>query len=241
MGYVSYSPSIYYKKLKFYIEQNKIKFDKIFLFIDHSDIQDEGIFYREDKKGNIVRKWYSDDKVSDKKRKHYYKNYFKQNSFIYKLYENLNSPKISYKSKKCILDSSEKNYNDYLEIERFGYGYNENILKKEWVFVGIKKINNYLDKILNLSKKYDFKIYLVYYPSALEVLNKINFNSSKHFIFLENWSKKNNITFINSYHAFNKSSDKTKNYLTNFIECDVHWNKKGHEIISNSLINYINE
>ena len=51
---------------------------KIFLFIDHSDIQDEAQFYREDKYGNIVRKWMSDTEVKSKNRKYKIKNYLKQ-------------------------------------------------------------------------------------------------------------------------------------------------------------------
>ena len=40
------------------------------VFIDHSDIQDEAQFYREDKFGNIVRKWINDDEVKSKNKKY---------------------------------------------------------------------------------------------------------------------------------------------------------------------------
>ena len=55
--------SIYFKKIEHLIKKERIKFKTIFLFIDHSDIQDEGQFYREDKYGNIVRKWIDDDEL----------------------------------------------------------------------------------------------------------------------------------------------------------------------------------
>ena len=42
--------------------------------------------------------------------------------------------------------------------------------KKEWVVNGINKTQTYLDKINNLSKKYNFEINIVTYPSALEVI-----------------------------------------------------------------------
>ena len=63
LAYVGYSPSIYYKNFENYIKKHKIDFKTIYLFIDTSDIQDEGVFYREDVYGNIVRKWNSDKKI----------------------------------------------------------------------------------------------------------------------------------------------------------------------------------
>ena len=74
LGYVSYSPSIYSKRINYYLKEKNIKFEKVFLFIDHSDIQDEGIFYREDKNGNIVRKWLNDDEIKKKVKKYKIKN-----------------------------------------------------------------------------------------------------------------------------------------------------------------------
>ena len=241
LGFVSYSPSIYYKKLKYFLEVKNFKFDKIFLFIDHSDIQDEGIFYRENSKGDIVRKWYSDTEVKNKNKKYIVKNYLKQNSFIFKFYEHFNSPKISERSKKCILNKSKKQYIDYLEPERFGYGYKKEIYKEKWVDEGINIILGYLDKILILSKEYNFELHIVYYPSAMEILDKVHFFSSKHFNFLNEWSFKNKINFINNYNEFNQHNDEKINYLKNFIECDNHWNKNGHNIIAKNLLGLLNE
>ena len=240
LGYVSYSPSIYYKKIEHLIKNDKIKFKTIFLFIDHSDIQDEGQFYREDKYGNIVRKWIDDDEVKSKNKKYKVKNYLKQNSFIFKLYDNISSPSISTNTEKCINDKKNTNYRDYLDINRFGYSYKENIKNKNWVNEGINKILNYLDKIKLLSEKYNFRIILVNYPSALEVIDNISSENSKHYNFLREWSLINNITFIDTRNYFIKEND-INDYLNNFIHCDVHWNKNGHQIISESIKIFVNE
>ena len=240
LGYVSYSPSIYYKKLKNLIDVQNLKLNKVFIFVDHSDIQDEGIFYREDSKGNIVRKWYNDEKVNNKNKKYKIKNYFKQNSFIYKFYEHFNSPKVSKKTNKCISNIAEKNYINYIDSNRFGYSYREEIYKEEWVNEGINKILIYLDKILQLSKKHKFEIHIVFYPSAMEILEDIHFSSSKHFIFLNEWALKNKISFINTYNQFNENNGAKNNFLDNFIKCDVHWNDLGHFKMFESLSGFIN-
>ena len=240
LGYVSYSPSIYFKRLEYLLKNEKIKFKTIFLFIDHSDIQDEAQFYREDDNGNIVRKWLNDDEVKSKNRKYKIKNYFKQNSFIFKLYDNISAPSISTNTEKCINDRENRNYRDYLDMNRFGYSYKGNIKNKNWVNEGINKTLYYLDKIKLLSEKYSFNIILVNYPSALEVIDNINSENSKHFNFLNKWSLINNITFIDTRNYFIRENN-INDYLKYFIPCDVHWNQSGHQVIAESLKISINE
>ncbi len=241
LGYVSYSPSIYYKKIKSLIEDEKIDFKKIFIFIDHSDVQDEGIFYRENINGNIVRKWINDNEVKSKNRKYKIKNFFKQNSFIFKLYENLFSSKISKKSKECITKiKNGVRYENYIDLDRFGYGYNFNLQNKDWIEDGINKIINYLNKIKKLSIENNFEIIIVNYPSALEVINNIPSNNSEHFKFLKKWTSENKIRFIDTRIDFIKENN-INDYVNNFILCDVHWNSNGHKIISKNIKKYLNE
>ncbi len=241
LGYVSYSPSIYFKIIENLLLNEKLKFKSIFLFIDHSDIQDEGQFYREDANGNIVRKWLSDEDIKSKNRKYKIKNYFKQNSFIFKLYDNISAPSISNNAERCINDGENiKEFKQYLDINRFGYSYINKINSQNWVQEGSNKVLLYLDKIELLSEKHDFNIIIVYYPSALEVIDNIIAKNSKHFNLLKEWSQVNEIPFINTSLDFIDENNKD-NYLSNFIKCDVHWNKKGHKIIAKYINKFLNE
>lgn len=52
LGVSSYSPSIYYEKIKFYLEKG-FSFKEVIVFIDISDIQDEAAYYIEDEHGYI--------------------------------------------------------------------------------------------------------------------------------------------------------------------------------------------
>ncbi|WP_166143019.1 SGNH/GDSL hydrolase family protein [Methylosinus sp. RM1] len=51
-GVSSYAPSVYYEKLKFYLDKG-LKFDEAIVYIDISDIQDESISYRYDQNGAL--------------------------------------------------------------------------------------------------------------------------------------------------------------------------------------------
>jgi len=242
LGYVGYSPSIYYKRLKYFIEEKKIKFKKIFLFVDTSDIQDEGVFYRENKKGHIVRKWLSDEDNSKKLFKYKIKNYLQQNSFIYKFHQVLFLSSETDKSAECIKNKNQiLNFTDYLDLERFSYGMSSDIQKKIWVKEGLDKVTNYLEKIKNLSIENNFELIMVYYPSPLEILKNFNFDKSMHYKLLYNWSNLNKVSFINTAYQFYKNNEGIDNYKENFILCDVHWNSNGYDIIASNIIKFLNE
>lgn len=238
LGYVSYSPSIYFKKIEFFIKEKKIKFDKIYLFIDTSDVQDEGVFYREDTKGNIVRKWNSDKKNKEKNIKYIFKNYLKQNSFLFKFYEIFSSSTISEGPAKCLKNKNTiKNYIDYLDYERFGYAYDIQIQSNNWVTEGKNKIINYLTKIKDLLKQHNIELQIVYYPSAIDILkNNRNKENNSHYIMLNNWSEKNNIKMIDTSNDFFKNIDPITNYTKNHIICDMHWNFNGNKIIAKNIL-----
>ena len=240
LGYVSYSSSIYFKKIEYFIKNKKINFRKIFIFIDHSDIQDEGLFYREDASGNIVKYWIDDQEVKSKNRKYIVKNYLKQNSFIFKLYENIAAPNITSSTERCLKKNNNVNYKEYIDLDRFGFSYLKNTNNRKWVDRGINKTKDYLDKIKLLSEKYNFKLVIVNYPSALEVIDNIKSENSMHFKFLSEWSNKNDVNLIDTRDDFILENN-INDYLNNFISCDVHWNKNGHEIISKNIKLFLSE
>ena len=241
LGYVSYSPSIYLKKIKNYLMDKNIKFKKIFLFVDTSDIQDEGVFYREDKNGNIVKKWLTDDEIKKKFIRHRIKNYLQQNSFIFKVSQFF-QPSTPDKGIICLNKKENiSNYVPYLDYDRFSYGIDKNIQNKRWVKEGASKVIKYLDQIKDLSEKNEFELVLVYYPSAVEVLKESNFVESMHYKLLDEWSFLNKVQFIDTSNEFKQSELGLNNYKENFIECDVHWNKNGHKIIAKYIEKFLNE
>ena len=51
-GVSSYAPSVYYEKLKYFLDAG-LTFDEAVVYIDISDIHDEGILYSYDKNGAL--------------------------------------------------------------------------------------------------------------------------------------------------------------------------------------------
>ena len=90
----------------------------------------------------------------------------------------------------------------------------------------------YLSKINNFLISKNINLTLVYYPSAIEILEEINSYDSEHYKLLKNWSDKNKIEFIDTTNKFNLMNSGLDNYKSNHILCDAHWNKNGHNIIA---------
>ena len=242
LGYVSYSPSIYLKKLEKYIFSQKIKFKKVFVFVDTSDIQDEGVFYRENHKGHILRKWLSDEENYKKLKKYKIKNYLQQNSFLFKFHQMISISSVTDMGVKCLEQTGKfLNYSNYLDKERQSYGIDEALKNKDWVINGKKNVIKYLNKIKELSIKENFEMIIVYYPSALEILENYEFKNSDHFKLLYDWSISTKTSFINTSNEFDKFPRGNEGYKKNFIECDVHWNSNGHDIIASKIIKFLNE
>ena len=133
------------------------------------------------------------------------------------------------------MDQRDTDFKKYIDQERFGYSYISTINKKKWIIDGMNKTRNYLNKINDISKKYNIEIFIIFYPSALEVIDNISPKKSNHFNLLKKWSDLNKIKFIDMSNDFIKKGT-IQDYLDNFIKCDVHWNVKGHKIISENIL-----
>ena len=53
-GVASYSPIVYWSKMKFLVEEVKLKLDHVVVFLDVSDAEDESKIYSLNDKGHIV-------------------------------------------------------------------------------------------------------------------------------------------------------------------------------------------
>ena len=151
-------------------------------------------------------------------------------------------PTVNDKGKICL--ENKENVNDflkYIDYDRFAYGFDENTQTKKWVNEGQNKVLKYLNKIKKLSNEQKFELIIVYYPSAIEVLKKIDFKKSLHYKLLKNWSDITNTLFIDTSLNFDTLNTGLKNYKQYFIVCDVHWSKNGHKIIAKNLSMFLNE
>ena len=238
----SYSPSIYYRKTKHYIDKG-IQFDYCLIFLDISDIPDEN-FIDEDSSGNIFdireKKKETSFKGNVYKVSRFYRDNFSSGMIIAVIRELVGDYKSDVKKKilaskkfnKSFFKLDENDFNLYksTHIDRSMWTFNAKYSER-WKEKGLKKSDYYLTKLVNMLNKNNIKSYLIIYPNPAQILyNNENINEN----YWINWSKKNNIKLINLYKYF-FTGDKTQVIKKYFISGDVHWNKTGHLFVYEAL------
>jgi hypothetical protein len=215
-GVSSYSPSIYYNKIKFFIEQG-LEFSHLVVFIDISDVEDEAIRYVTEE-GTLYVK--APPKIIKLSKKDKIKKFLKDN-FI-----------ISYKLIKFI-DDRFIDPNEFIEhisskkYKRDKWTIDEDI-RKEYN-LGIEKSIQYMTLLKDFLDKNNIKLTIVVYPWPTQIYHQ-DLNSIQVKIWKE-FSEKNNNQFINLFPAFINEDNKNLNIyekiLLDFIPFDVHWNQNG--------------
>ena len=101
---------------------------------------------------------------------------------------------------------------------------------------GTQKMTVYMNKLKILLDKHKVKLTLEVYPWPDQILHQdLDSCHVKHW---KEWRQKNNCDFINHFPAFINNQDKEKILKEYFIESDVHWNAKGHQLIAEQFLRH---
>lgn len=241
-GVASQSPILYYKKIFYLLEEKKLEFDELILFLDISDIPDE-YFYSKNYINNEIEKKHFRDKLQD---------FLINNSTIY-LFFDIIFGKINFLKEYIILKNQAANFfkKNTSEITKSDiHIYNSiNVKRGNWTHSdklwkaygseGRQLAEKHLNMLNLLLQKYNIKFSLVIYPWPKQIYDKKK--SKLHTVFWENWSHNNSVNFINLYDDF-KLLNRDKLITQYFIPGDVHWNKDGHEYIYSLMLkHYFND
>ena len=233
----SYSPSIYFKKIEYFINEGYV-FDKAIIFLDPSDVIDE-LFVQYDSEDNIIVENITnvDDKIGD---------FLVHNFLMFRTMlrfsdsaENLkNFLKLKYKASKKYNKSFFKTSTEdtlfyrMTHVDRSAWTFDDLLFKN--YEKGLEKSEKNLNKLINLLKNNFIDIHFVLYPHP----SQIYYEDKYHLSFWINWAEKNNLDLINLYKSFT-SLDNKKLILDTFIFGDLHWNKEGTKIVFKNLIKNI--
>ena len=250
-GRGSYSPILYLKRLEYLIENEKLNIDKLLIFLDNSDIQDEAVVYKDlnqlsdldelsldsnkriEKIINVPNLKKNDDKIK------IIKKILRENFLV--TYTVLKM----FKTENMIDFSKWDNYFSE-DFKRMRWSIDENVYN-EFGKVGIQfsKIN--LNKINDIAKRYEIELFLAVYPEPNQIY--LNDDENIHFTTWKKYAEENDIFFIDLYSIFfdeiAKSNNKiktSKNIIKkNFFLGDNHFNHQGNIFIAENLIKYFYE
>ena len=243
LGVSSYSPKIYYSKLKYFIEKG-FKFNHVIIFIDVSDLIDDMnsyILLRDgkvrDKKWNKKIEWYINAKfpVLDQ--------------LIFKFTKNNR-----YRATDTILTQAKTfTSNENLKIEDLIKIYDKKMnLRSMWTYMNENKIKGYdygidqgiEEQIRTMDMIYDYltdrkiKLSVAVYPWPQTILYDVPYNN--HVKIWEEFCKRRCVNFINHYPLFmniNDSDEKKIEIIKKYYQLgDIHFNAEGNKLIAEDFL-----
>ncbi|NKA01025.1 MAG: hypothetical protein EBV81_03290 [Proteobacteria bacterium] len=243
LGVSSYSPKIYYSKLKYFIEKG-FKFNHVIIFVDVSDLIDDMNSYVllrdgkvRDKKWNKQIEWYINAKfpVLDQ--------------LIFKFTKNNR-----YRATDTILTPLKIfTSNENLKIEDIKKIYDKKMnLRAMWTYTNETKIKGYdygidqgiEEQIRTMDMIYDYltdrkiKLSVAVYPWPQTILYDVPYN--KHVKIWEEFCKRRCVNFINHYPLFmniNDSDEKKIEIIKKYYQVgDIHFNSEGNKLIAEDFL-----
>jgi len=230
-GVASQSPIIYYKKIKYLIENEKLKFDKLLIFLDISDIPDDYYYDQE----------YQNKDYEKFNFRNFLQEFMLQYSSIYLFLNEIFTRLDNFKEFLFLKYDASKEFNlKFIDVNKYHIDLYKSLFVKRgnwindnhyWKLHGLKGreiAKKNLEKLVDICKKYNIETTLIIYPWPKQIFD--NNSDFRHRGFWKNWAKKTKIDFIdlNSYFISKNPEKLIKKY---FINGDIHWNKEGHKYI----------
>ena len=228
LGVVSYSPSVYFNKIRYLIENIGLKTKHVIAYIDISDIQDEAVKY------SATADFCSSQKMKSSNRSFY--------SGLKALIKD-HFP-LTLTAAMLIRNSiyGEPALHLEYEYERGGWTYNPNAngYGELGINGGIERSLLYMNKLYNLLSEKNIKLSIGVYPWPGQLIHD-NANSRQVEIWKDFCIGKCEY-FIDNFNIFFKHVDKTssKNTIEKFyMDRDVHFNKEGNRLLAEQLLSQI--
>ena len=234
LGTGSYSPLLYFEKLKLLINYG-FKFKEIIVFVDISDIQDEINYYKLD--GNIKNKIYDEQNSYTNQEKNNYTNgSFSLKNFIFSNFK-MSFYLISNLKRIFIIADPFNIYNK--NDGRWSWTFNKSIknFSEEEINEGISKAKKNLENIFLFLKDRNIDFSIAVYPTPHQILYDKEDNRQNKI-----WKKFCEFK-CKKYYDFNKIFFKKKEnmQLKKFIKkyyfvYDEHFNFNGNKLIAEEFI-----
>ncbi len=237
----SYSPAIYYAKVKYLIDSAGLKFDELIVFIDISDIHDESTGYRLD--GNKVAERKEEKKLDTALNEKYRASLKKKRSLYHKIEQILQRDTIMthliVKRIHGLFFSRDYSY-DYDSINLRGDLWTINkSFYEEYGKVGLEESGKNMERLANLCRDKKITLTIAVYPWPDQII--YHDLDSLQVKFWSNWAKNFDVKFINYFPYFispNQNHAKVRHILdTYFIPGDMHWNEEGHRKVADIFLN----
>jgi lysophospholipase L1-like esterase len=226
----SYSPWIYYSKIKHLIERQSLEFDHLVVFLDISDIQDE-VLYEKEREGSSKTKNGNASAPDPGGRSlplgRRFQNFLLENSLFFNFVKMIKD-KVVGTPVWTVLDLDRSLWT--LSPEKF----------QEYGERGLELGQKHMDLLWRLLKHRGIRLSLVVYPWPDQIMNRDL--RSKQVQVWQIWAAERSVDFLDLFPEFiqenQTSTDAVRMLRARFIPGDMHWNEAGHRAVADALLRW---
>lgn len=232
----SYSPSVYLYNLKKTLKKN-IYPEKVIIFLDLTDVLDEGTRWTYDRDSEVAR-LISSNLINKPKQKNFIDRNFKISKNIFSF---LNYNFRNLRENIMINLTSERKIKTSIQGS-FTYTKQDDLNSRFWkekdFEKGLYNLQIRLEEIIKISKKNNFELFLVIYPWAETLeFGQEQFSWSKY---IENICSKDNCKLIDTIPIFTEYKNSNPSWSTDlYFLNDEHFNAKGARLLFDIIIKSI--
>jgi lysophospholipase L1-like esterase len=213
-GVMSYSPSIYYRKLKYLLESQGLTFDYVIVAIDLSDIGDEARRYETDARGRVVSRPDSGPvRPGDN-----LKVLLTEHSLLLHVIHQVRASVYASRADPSL-------YSDWTNDSHAFHDYGA---------VGVRLAVERMDSLVGLLRRRGIGLAIVVYPYPGEIARRDS--TSLQVRVWRKWASDHAVPFFDLFPAFLSYGPAPATVADNFIPHDVHWNPRGHQLVARTLL-----
>jgi len=219
----SYSPSIYYEKLKHFLDLG-LRFDEAVVYIDISDIRDEARFYFYDEHDVL-----QGPGRGEKKKAWWQKAFYAADS--------LNELRLSWEHPPFIgtFDIDWERVNEIFAAWTYDAAKVSDDYGSIGVEGGIQKAKRQMDRLYEVLSSHDVALSVGVYPWPQQLL--YDSENSRQVKIWRDWCFGKCKKFFDHFPAFFRYKEQNPDFVRNlFIGQDVHYNARGHQVLAQDLI-----
>lgn len=221
---VSYSPIIYWRKIKYLLEERSFRFDELVVFLDINDPENEAKLYYLDST-SCVRETDYETRLVAAAAKPDLQKWIRNNTIAAFLILRAIRDQFMPQEERLIRQYAVNWKRSLWTIDSSWY--------KEFGREGLEKMAFYMDKLHQLLQEHGIRLTVAVYPWPDQI-----FHGDLHSLqvsYWEAWCRERKLHFINYFPYFvkgNTASARLKMIERYYIPGDCHWNEAGHRLIA---------
>ena len=227
----SYSPIHYLRKTRHLLEDVGLRFDRLVVFVDVSDIEDEANSYAFDAQGNVVtieggwaaRQWASSARKAQR---------WDLGDFV-STHTVLLGAALELASRLRGEEPAVRDWREALGERRALWTFDDELFR-EYGAEGLRIAAERMTELRQLLAAHGIALTVVVYPWPDQLVHRDQDSRQVHA--WRDWAAQHDSQFINLFPAFFDGGDPEQTIPLRFIAGDVHWNAVGHALVADVFL-----